>query len=876
MASSPDRPEIPDYEMLRVIGRGSYGDVWLARGVTGIFRAIKIVWRDRFADAAPFEREFKGLREFAAISLGESTQLALLHIGRNDAAGFFYYVMELADDADRGREIVPEAYVPLTLAEARRRRGRLPAAECIGIAVELARVLAGLHRRRLIHRDIKPSNIILVGGMAKLADIGLVTPADEAGTFVGTEGFVPPEGPGSPAADVFALGRLLYEIATGLDRQEFPRLPTDAKRLPDRRALFELNEIVLRACERDPAKRYADGGALLADLLALQAGHSPRARRVGRTFLRWTAAAALLAGGVFAWPRVRPYFAAPPAAAAPRPAAPAAGSIAVLPFANLSGDPAQEYVSDGITQEILGALRRERDLTVPGDTSCFAFKSRNVAAAEIGRALNVARLVEGSVRREGKQVRITVTLTRAADGFSEELGSFTEELSNLFALQEKIARTVVAKLTKREPVAVPAAGTRNPEAYDLYLRGRALQTGGLTPTAGVEMVKTFRKVVDLDPGYALAWARLSLAHSRMRQGGRDTSPKNAEDARNAAATALRLAPGLAEAHLALARLHYTYDADLAAAERALNEVDRFGPNDAEALALRAAVKHAQGARGEELAGLVARAAERDPQNSDMLVSLAGILSSTGRLADAHRLYARARARADIGIHRRPQAMNWVKWTGDADGAGKFLDATPEGSFDTVLLGVDRARMRMLAGDFAGAIADYERLRPLEAERGNPVILDTRFDWWVAQAEARRGRTARAQELWTKLLAELEVLARDASGQARHAGNLALVHAARGNHADARRWLAKWLETPTRNPTRRQFDQAEILALLGDREAAIAELQALHDSGHIFGYLLRFEPEWEPLRGEPKFRQLMQAAEAPADAQPRPPDGLNGN
>ena len=101
----PVPPPIPDYELVRHIGCGSYGDVWLARGVTGVWRAIKTVWRERFKDPGPFEREFKGLKEFAEVSLGESIQMALLHVGRNDTAGFFYYVMELADDVDRGRQI---------------------------------------------------------------------------------------------------------------------------------------------------------------------------------------------------------------------------------------------------------------------------------------------------------------------------------------------------------------------------------------------------------------------------------------------------------------------------------------------------------------------------------------------------------------------------------------------------------------------------------------------------------------------------------------------------------------------------------------------------------------------------------------------------
>jgi WD40 repeat protein len=300
-------PAIPDYELLRLIGRGGYGDVWLARGVTGVFRAIKIVWRARFDDPQPYEREFRGLKEFAAVSLTESRQLALLHVGRHDAAGFFYYVMELADDVATGRDIDPARYVPHTLKEVRTRRGRLPAPEAVALGAELARALAGLHTRGLVHRDIKPSNIILVGGAPKLADIGLVASASAGLTFVGTEGYVPPEGPGAPAADVFALGKLLYELATGLDRHDYPRLPADLHTLEDRKELLELNEVLIRACEPNATKRHADATAMLDDLLLLQAGKSVRRlrnaeRRVTRA-LRFAAVLAVIAGlaGAGAW-----------------------------------------------------------------------------------------------------------------------------------------------------------------------------------------------------------------------------------------------------------------------------------------------------------------------------------------------------------------------------------------------------------------------------------------------------------------------------------------------------------------------------------------------------------------------------------------------
>lgn len=287
-AATPQPPAIPDYELLRLIGRGAYGEVWLARGVTGVYRAVKVVWRDNFSEAGPYEREFHGLKEFAAISLTESRQMALLHVGRAPAADYFYYVMELADDVATGREIDPAHYTPLTLKEMRVRRGRLPASECIALGVELARALASLHARGLVHRDIKPSNVIIVGGAPKLADIGLVTAASAALTFVGTEGFVPPEGPGAPSADVFALGKLLYELLTGLDRHDYPRLPAEIHAWPDRKEALELNEVLIRACEPHPAQRHPDATALLDDLLLLQAGRSVRQlrkaeRRLSRT-----------------------------------------------------------------------------------------------------------------------------------------------------------------------------------------------------------------------------------------------------------------------------------------------------------------------------------------------------------------------------------------------------------------------------------------------------------------------------------------------------------------------------------------------------------------------------------------------------------------
>src|SRR5207245_6454344 len=200
-----------------------------------------IVYRRDFTDDRPFEREFEGIKKFEPISRSHPSQLAILHAGKNDEAGLFYYVMELADStgnpndecrnpnaetATTRGEFRPSElastfdirhstlYSPRTLRHDLTEHGRLPIAQCIEIGLSLTTALAHLHKHGLVHRDVKPSNIILVRGAPKLADIGLVTESGDSQSIVGTEGYLPPEGPGTPQADIFSLGKVLYEIST--------------------------------------------------------------------------------------------------------------------------------------------------------------------------------------------------------------------------------------------------------------------------------------------------------------------------------------------------------------------------------------------------------------------------------------------------------------------------------------------------------------------------------------------------------------------------------------------------------------------------------------------------------------------------------------
>jgi serine/threonine protein kinase len=267
-------PIVSDYDLIRRIGGGAYGEVWLARSkATGVLRAAKVVWRHTFEDERPFRREFEGIQRFERISRELPGQLALYHIGRNDADGYFYYVMELADDLGTATDYSPHT-LRTDLAG-----GRLPAARVLEIGLALAEALGQLHSHGLVHRDVKPSNVIFVNGRPKLADIGLVTDASDQCSIVGTEGYLPPEGPGTPRADIFALGKVLYEAAMGLDRRELPKLPQNLRTWPDAAQVFEINEILLKACANDAGARYANADAMLAELRLLASGKSIKTKR---------------------------------------------------------------------------------------------------------------------------------------------------------------------------------------------------------------------------------------------------------------------------------------------------------------------------------------------------------------------------------------------------------------------------------------------------------------------------------------------------------------------------------------------------------------------------------------------------------------------
>ena len=301
------RPEVPDHSILRLIGTGAYGEVWLARSVTGAYRAVKVVWREDFKDESTYVREFEGILHYEPVARGIPGLVHILHVGQNSGEfPCYYYVMELADDAYTGIHIDPEAYVPRTLHSDMQLYGRnpMPLDYVLEVGSQLAHALDGMHAEELTHRDVKPSNIVFVNGRAKLADAGSVSHSNNR-SYAGTHGYVPPEGPGSPRADVYALAKVLYEMCTGKDRLDFPELPTEVPEGASHRRWLEFNEIICAAAEPQVSKTSITTAQALADRLDGLRQYAPGHRNSGnsktprkRTGCLWPAlgACCLLAG----------------------------------------------------------------------------------------------------------------------------------------------------------------------------------------------------------------------------------------------------------------------------------------------------------------------------------------------------------------------------------------------------------------------------------------------------------------------------------------------------------------------------------------------------------------------------------------------------
>lgn len=268
-------PKTPGYELIHPpFGEGAYGKVWLARTQSGEWRALKVIYRAKFdGDSGPYEREFNGVQKYQPVS-GRHPGLLRVDFVSEKQRDYFYYVMELGDALAPGWEKNPSAYRPRDLVSERAQlpKRRLPVKECLRVGIGLTEALDFLHRQGMTHRDIKPQNIIFINGQPKLADLGLITdirPANEERTLVGTPGYMPPlpERPGTVAADIYALGMVLYVLSTGRPAALFPEVATTLVSVEEPPDFLPLNNVILKACQPAPAERYASAREMGAALV---------------------------------------------------------------------------------------------------------------------------------------------------------------------------------------------------------------------------------------------------------------------------------------------------------------------------------------------------------------------------------------------------------------------------------------------------------------------------------------------------------------------------------------------------------------------------------------------------------------------------------
>jgi serine/threonine protein kinase len=579
------------YKISKRIGSGGMGEVYLATDVTAGRKAALKLLPMRFTGDAERLRRFQQ-EAHAVVALNHPNILTVYEIGEDHTT--HYIASELIEGE--------------TLRE-RLMRGRMEVGEAVDVATQVASALAAAHDAGIVHRDINPGNImlrrdgyvkVLDFGIAKLAESAFAeATADEAksvtlvetnlGLILGTVPYMSPEqasaDPVDKRTDIWSLGVVLHEMVTGhqpftgdtpqdimfsiLEKEPKP-LATYIRHTPS-----ELQHIVIKALRKDRTERYQSAGAMLQALKNLRHKLELKAAPL---WLRWAQSPAALALVllVSAIALALPFY----RHRNPTPSLPPEKSIAVLPFLDLSQAKDQEYFCDGISEEILDALTKVDGLRVVGRISSFSFKGKNASVSEVGKKLNVANVLEGSLRREGNRVRITAELITTRNGFHLWSETYEREVRGVFAVQDEITRAIVDALKIKLAISLPVREQRNTEAYDLYLQG--LYFSNKSSEADLQRALSFfQRAVDKDPTFSRAWTGIAKVWYFLA----DVYVKPLEAypaSKEAALKALALNEKDAEAHCYLSEAKRVLDWDLAGADAELKRALELDPNSAPA------------------------------------------------------------------------------------------------------------------------------------------------------------------------------------------------------------------------------------------------------------------------------------------------------
>ncbi|HEX5490852.1 MAG TPA: protein kinase [Candidatus Udaeobacter sp.] len=890
------------YVIVRELGRGGMGTVFLAERADGQFEkqvAIKIL--NRGADTAEILRRFRAERQILA-ELDHPNIARLLDAGTTDD-GLPYFIMDY---------IVGAPVTRYAAAQGLSTRQRLELFLKICAAVEFA------HRNLVVHRDIKPSNILAnAEGEPKLLDFGIAKLlakeqdaaqlTSEAQQHLTPVCASPEQAKGEPitvASDIYSLGALLYEMLSDQRPHRFstarptreelalvvaeqvPPPPSAVASDPQTARLLrgDLDAIVLFAMHKEPGMRYATVADLADDVRRHLAREPVVARhptlgyrakclvkRNRSRLLTGATVAFVLAGVLFAyWTRsqqnargaesLRARGGGPPASDTRK-------SIAVLPFEGLGDNNSPSYFADGVQDNILTDLGKVRDLKVISRSGVAPYRGKKRNIKQIGRDLDVANVLEGSVQISGDRVRINAQLVDTETDSQIWAERYDRKLEDIFALQSELAQTIAgqlkATLSLEEKAKIWRQPTQDLAAYDLYLRARAVfRSGGpnMPRETWNEAISLLNKAIARDQKFTLAYCLLNEVYVLLYRFGDHHSPEHLAAAKDAAETALRLEPKSEEAHLALARYYYHGLGDYRRTQRELSTIPSSASHEVEFFTLASLVQRRLGQFAASIRN-GEKAVELDPQNAALAVSLAQTYSGLRRFGDSDRVLNAAIARvreprpARLFVAKHEAALG----KGNIEEARAALDSAP----DKNDMDYQSARLWLYFME-----RDYSAAKPFAANAADEAKKVP--DFWltlaaIAHVAGKADEERQANE-------EARRLALVALGPRPNdpniLGQLSIAEAGLGQNGEAVRHARQAAETLPPNvdavlgPSC-EMRLAEVLVMIGDRDGAFDALGNLVKLP--FGANqgdLKLNPMWDDLRNDSRFDRILAESALP--------------
>jgi TolB-like protein/Tfp pilus assembly protein PilF len=860
-----------DYELLEEMGRGGQGIVYRARQKSlNRTVALKIVGLGQWATKTHLKRFH--LEAEAAASLDHPAIVPIYEIGERD--GSCYFSMKLIEGA------------PLHLAAVHKQNSRWAA----NLIAKLARTVHYAHERGVLHRDIKPGNILVdAKGQPHLTDFGLARLVETTDSvtrtreMLGTPSYMAPEQADGQtdritnATDVYGLGAVLYHLLTGhppfvggtayqtirLLLESEPRHP----RLWNPKLNRDLSTICLKCLEKDPARRYPTALALAEDLERWLKHEPIRARHV-RLVARgqkWVRRNPVLAGllaslvalaiaiGVIIWKSE--LFRPPPAT-----------GIAVLPFENLSPEKEDASLADGVQDDILTKLAKVAGLKVISRTSVMEYRGKQ-NVRQIGEALRVSHVLEGSVRKTGARVHMNAQLIDARTDTHLWAEQYDFDSNDLFVIQSEIAKKVAgqlnAKISAAESLAIEQPITKDLTAFDLFARAKNLLLWVSSTTGGepklLQAVDLLNQAVARDPSFFEAYCDLAYAHDLLYFFRDDHSPSRLALAEEAINAASRLRPDSGEAHLAKAenlyRGHLNYKAALVELEVAGQKL----PNNARVFEMKGYIQRRQG-RWEESTRNLERALDLDPRNFFALRQIAISYGHLRRYTDAVSALNRAIMVEPNVINQLARAFVELDWKADTQQLHQLIDSVRSKNpgalpsiADTWLLCALMERDTVTAENALNALG--------ETQLSDDVVQFNRP--FVEGLIARMAKDEeKAHSAFTAARAEQQKIVESQPNYGPALCVLGLIDAALGRKDEALQEGQRAVQlVPLEEDaiTGQAMDQyfAMIAAWAGEKELACERLNAAMRRPNSLSYgQLKLLPFWDPLRGDPCFEKIV--------------------